>query len=384
MKIHAINRLRQFGRSIYSFNGLFRLSLPPLLFIAAMLGFVSPAAAALPNQMTMEALIGGQRVEGAPLAWNGAKVYLLTRNGGMTEFSPGEAKDYHKTSDSFAPYPSNMLRGMLQQEFGPQFEVSGTGHFLVVYPKGQNQWADRFEDMYRSCVMYFTVRGFKLTDPQFPLVAVVFPSQDDFRHYAAKDTVPAGAGLLGYYSPYTNRVALFDVGGGRTSNAGWQQNYATVLHEASHQTAFNTGIHSRWSPPPRWVAEGLGTMFEARGVADSRTYTNQQDRINRGRLADFKSLLLAKHKPQDLVEMISSDRQFDSDAISAYAQAWAFTFFLVEQMPREYARYLEKTASREPFTLYTSAQRLKDFTDVFGENLALLDAHFLRFINDLK
>jgi hypothetical protein len=363
--------------------GLCAAFLLRLMLVAAMLTSGSAASAALPTQMTMEALVHGQRVEGAPLAWSGSKVYLLTRNGAMTEFAPGEAQDYHKTSESFTPYPPSMLRGMLQQEFGPKFDVAGTGHFLVVYPKGQSQWADRFEDMYRSCVMYFAVRGFRLTDPQFPLVAIVFPTQEDFRHYAAKDTVPAGAGLLGYYSPYTNRVALYDIGDGRTSNAGWQQNFSTVLHEASHQTAFNAGIHSRWSPPPRWVAEGLGTMFEARGVADSRTYTSQQDRINRGRLADFKTLL-PKHTPQSIVEMLSSDRQFDSDAISAYAQAWAFTFFLVEQMPREYARYLEKTASREPFTLYTSAQRLKDFTDVFGENLALLDAHFLRFINDLR
>ena len=358
-------------------------SLRNLLLASAVLTGGSAADAALPTQMTMEALVHGQRVEGSPLAWSGSKVYLLTRNGAMTEFSPGEAQDYHKTSESFSPYPPSMLRGMLQQEFGPKFDVTGTGHFLVVYPKGQSQWADRFEDMYRSCVMYFAVRGFRLTDPQFPLVAIVFPTQEDFRHYAAKDTVPAGAGLLGYYSPYTNRVALYDIGGGRTSTAGWQQNFSTVLHEASHQTAFNTGIHSRWSPPPRWVAEGLGTMFEARGVADSRTYTSQQDRINRGRLADFKTLQ-PKHTPQSIVEMLSSDRQFDTDAINAYAQAWAFTFFLVEQMPREYARYLEKTASREPFTLYTSAQRLKDFTDVFGENMALLDAHFLRFINDLR
>jgi Protein of unknown function (DUF1570) len=155
------------------------------------------------------------------------------------------------------------------------------------------------------------------------------------------------------------------------------------LHEASHQTAFNTGIHNRWSPPPRWVAEGLGTMFEARGVADSRTYPNQADRINRGRLHDFKAQL-AKHTPDSLAQMLGSDRQFESDPINAYAQAWAFTFFLVETMPREYARYLQKTGARPPFTLYPAAQRLKDFTDVFGENLALLDAKFVRFINDLK
>jgi hypothetical protein len=349
----------------------------------ATLAAATVAVGGLPSQMTMEALVHGQRIEGTPLFFDASKVFLLTRNGTMTEFSPSEAQDYHKISESFSPYPQNMLRGMLEQEFGPNYEVSGTQHFLVVYPKGQRQWVDRFEDLYRSCVMYFTVRGFHLKAPQFPLVAIVFPTQDDFRHYAAKDSVPTPAGLLGYYSHKTNRVALFDIGGGRTSSAGWEQNFSTAIHEASHQTAFNTGIHNRWSPPPKWVAEGLGTMFEARGVNDSRKYGSQQDRINRGRLGDFQTIM-AKHTPQTLADMLSSDRIFETDAISAYAQAWAFTFFLVEQMPREYARYLEKTASREPFTLYSSAQRLKDFTDVFGTNLALLDARFLRFIKDVK
>lgn len=341
------------------------------------------AVAALPAQMTMDALVRGQHVEGTPLAWSSDKVFLLGRDGAMIEFAPDQAQEFRKASENFAPYSPGILRGMLEREFGPKFEVTGTTHFLVVHPAGQKQWAERFEEMYRSSVMYFSVRGFKLENPEFPLVAIVFPTQDDFRHYAAKDTVPAGAGLLGYYSPHTNRVALFDIGDGKANIAQGQQNVATVWHEASHQTAFNTGIHSRWSPPPRWVAEGLGTMFEARGVADSRSFPSLQDRINQGRLRDFKSLL-AKRKPDALPQMLSSDQQFDSDPIDAYAQAWAFTFFLVEKMPREYARYLQKTASRAPFTLYSSAQRLKDFTDVFGENLPLLDAQFLRFANELK
>src|ERR1700742_3223612 len=98
-----------------------------LLIVGAMLGWPRAARAiALPNPMTMEALINGQLVEGSPLAWTGSKVYLLTRNGGVAEFSPGSAKDYKKISDNFVPYPPNMLRGMLQAEFGPQFEVTGT------------------------------------------------------------------------------------------------------------------------------------------------------------------------------------------------------------------------------------------------------------------
>jgi Protein of unknown function (DUF1570) len=341
------------------------------------------AAAMLPSQITMDALVHGQRIQGTPLAWSNEKVILLGRDGALLEFAPGEAQDYHKTGDTFAPYSQSVLRGMLESEFGSKYEVTGTGHFLVVHPKGQAQWAQRFEDLYRSCIMYFSVRGFHIADPQFPLVAIVFATHDDFRHYASKDTVPAGAGLLGYYSPHTNRVALFDIGDGHTNSAQAQQNLATVVHEASHQTAFNTGIHNRWSPPPRWVAEGLGTMFEARGVNDSRTYTSETDRINRGRLNDFKQMRSTR-KPAAFVELIDSDREFDSDPIRAYAEAWAFTFFLVEKTPREYARYLEKTASRKPFTAYSSAQRLKDFTEVFGDNMPLLDAHFLQFIDELK
>jgi hypothetical protein len=341
------------------------------------------AIAELPPQITMDALIRGQRVQGTPLAWSSEKVFLLGRDGELIEFSPADAQDYRKTSDNFVPFPHSIVRGMLENEFGPKFEVTGTGHFLVVHPKGQAQWAQRFEDLYRQCVMYFSVRGFHLTDPEFPLVAIVFANRDDFRRYASKDTVPAGAGLLGYYSPRTNRVALYDIGDGRATSAQWQENFATAVHEASHQTAFNTGIHGRWSPPPRWVAEGLGTMFEARGVNDSRTYSAQTDRINRGRLNDFKQLR-ANRKPAAFVELISSDKQFELDPIRAYAEAWAFTFFLVEKTPRDYARYLEKTAARKPFTLYSSAQRLKDFTDVFGDNMALLEAHFLRFMDELK
>jgi hypothetical protein len=357
--------------------------LPWVAMVLGLLAIASLSAGAIPPQMTMEALVRGQRVEGTPLVWSNDKVILLGRDGAMIEFAPGEAQEYRKTSETFSPYSTSVLRGMLQKEFGQKFEVSGTGHFLVVHLAGQKQWADRFEEMYRSSLMYFTVRGFSITNPQFPLVAIVFPTQDDFRRYAAHDAVPAGAGLLGYYSPQTNRVALFDIGDGKANSEQTKQNMATVVHEASHQTAFNTGIHSRWSPPPRWVAEGLGTMFEAPGVGDSRSFPSERDRVNQGRLKDFKQLL-AKRKPAAFVELINSDRQFDHDPIAAYAEAWAFTFFLVEKTPRDYAKYLAKTASRPPFTLYGSAQRLKDFTDVFGENMAMLDARFLRFIDELK
>ncbi|MCC7084614.1 MAG: DUF1570 domain-containing protein [Pirellulales bacterium] len=345
--------------------------------------YCSSALAAAPR-MTMELVVDGQRVQGTPLSYSDRNVILLGRDGNLVEFAPSEAKDFRKLADNFAPYPPSVLTGKLAAEFGPGFEINGTQHFIVVHPRGQkHQWVGRFEEMFRSFEMYFSVRDFNLTRPEFPLVAIVFANADDFHHYAAKDGARLATGTIGYYSSTSNRVALYDLGDGKSNGDLWQQNFATVLHEASHQTAFNTGIHSRWSPPPRWVAEGLGTMFEAKGVGDSRSFPNEKDRINRGRLNDFKTLR-TKRKPSTVLELLKSDAMFDRDPIRAYAEAWAFTFYLVEKMPRNYAKYLQKTASRPPFSPYPSGQRVKDFTDVFGENLALLDAQFLRFIDELK
>jgi hypothetical protein len=353
--------------------------------LPAILSIVGSAnsANATETPITIEALVGNQRVEGAPLTASKSNIVLLKRDGELIEFNPAEARDYQKTANGFAPYSPAILRGQLEREFGPAFEVTGTGHFLVVYPKGQQQWADRFEQMYRSCIMYFKVRGFTINDPEFPLVAIVFPTRDDFLRYAMKDGVKQANGVLGYYLPRTNRVALYDIGAGRGGAIANDSNIATVFHEASHQTAFNTGIHNRYAPPPRWVAEGLGTMFEARGVNDSQTYPSAKDRINQGRLKDFR-LLLSKRKPGRFLDLLNSDRLFDQDMDAAYAEAWAFTYFLVETMPRDFARYLAKTAARQPFSNYPAAQRVKDFTDVFGENMALLEAKFLRFIAELN
>jgi hypothetical protein len=251
----------------------------------------------------------------------------------------------------------------------------------VAHPKGEKKdWAPRFEEMYQQFVHYFTIRGLAPKEPEFPLVAIVFPTQAEFQRYAASEGSPMGQGYLGYYSARSNRVALFDQqGSGGASSA----NADTVIHEVTHQTAYNTGVHRRFSSTPRWLAEGLGTMFEARGVWNSRSYPRRDDRLNQGRLRDF--LADADKRPKGLTaELISSDRYFDADPADAYCTAWAFSFYLAEKMPKKYCDYLALTARRPAFANYTAAERLKDFTSVFGGDLKLIESQFLTFMKELK
>jgi hypothetical protein len=209
----------------------------------------------------------------------------------------------------------------------------------------------------------------------------VFPSQQDFLRYAASTGENVPPQVLGYYSPRTNRILMYD--SSSSTGGEWTQNAETLIHEAAHQTAFNTGVHNRWSMPPRWVAEGLGTMFEARGVYDAPHYTSQKDRLNNGRLEAFRTYASSRRQKGALAALVGSDRAFQADPDGAYAEAWALTFFLAETEPRKYFAYLTKTAAHSPFVEVKGPQRLADFTGVFGTQLDLLEAKMLRFIGEL-
>ena len=331
-------------------------------------------------QLTLE----GEKIEGKPLLWNESVVYLLGRDGRLWGFHPNDAADFRKSSNRFRSYLPSELRARLLRELGNEYEVSGTSHYLVAHPRGQrDRWAGRFEDLYRSFVHDCSIRGFQPKKPPFPLVGIVCKDRGDFARYLARQGMPVSAGVAGYYDVASNRIVLYDVGGRSTSDR-WQENASTVIHEATHQTAFNAGVHSRYTPPPIWVAEGLATMFEAPGVYDSRHHTAERDRVNRGQLEAFRALAESNTEAKILPEVISSDRMFRSRPGSAYGLAWALTFYLVETQPRQYSKYLALTASRPPFSDYPAAERLDDFTSGFGTNWAMLYARLGRFVAALK
>jgi hypothetical protein len=357
-----------------------RTVVAPLLLA---LSCAAPAAADDRQRWTMLVDIGGREVEGMPLAWSNKQVFLLARDGRLWDFVPNNANRFRKTSSSFSSYSAAEIRARLERELGAKLQVTGTGHYLVAHPPGKEAWAQRFEELYRSIVNYFSLRGLRVHEPQFPLVAVVWGKREDFLHHSASEGSPARAGVLGYYSPTTNRVSLYDQGAGVSNPRSWAQNEATIIHEATHQMAFNTGVHNRFGPTPRWLAEGLGTLFEAPGVWDWRNHNQLSQRINRGRLADFRQWRAHGRPAGAFVNLLSSDKQFENNPSAAYAEAWAWTLFLTETFPQKFGEYVQKVANRPNFEAYPSARRLSDFTSVFGDDLRRLEKHFLAFVDKL-
>jgi hypothetical protein len=352
------------------------------LILAARLVLIG-AAQARGEEFMFRARLNGQMLEGKPLAWSAEQMLLLGRDGKLYDFNPKKATEAQKTSPRFFGYTSSEMKSALQQEFGKQLDVSTTRHYLVVHPAGErDQWANRFEDLYKRFTHYFRVRGFNPKEPPYPMVAIVFRNQSEYFRQAAAGGTPMRPGTLGHYDPKSNRVFLFD----STGNTGgdWSQNADTIIHEATHQTAYNVGIHKRFAEAPRWLVEGLATMFEARGVWDAHSDQTQADRINRGRLVDFQDYVAKRRKEGALLAMLSSDQIFRTDVSAAYAEAWALSFYLCETQPRLYAAYLEKTAEREPLSDYPPAERVADFQSLFGREMKMFEIKFLRYMAEVK
>jgi hypothetical protein len=333
-----------------------------------------------PAPFMMQATVAGRLIEGQPLAWTQTQMLLLGRDGALHDFDPAQAKDAKRTATAFAAYSSGEMAARLRAEFGPTFDVSTSPHFVVVHPRGPwRDWAERLEALYRSFTHYIGVRGFHPTAPNVPLVAVVFRTQDDYFRYAAAGGTNLQPGTLGHYDPTSNRMFLFDESGGK---AELSANVETIIHEATHQTAYNVGVHRRFAEQPRWAVEGLAMMFEARGVWDAKSGQDQTARLNRERLEYFRRT--GDKRPADwLLRMVAGERRFDDDALSAYAESWALTFYLCETRPQQYCGYLAQVAAREPFTEYSSLERMSDFTKTFGSDLKLLAAHLRRFVDEL-
>lgn len=357
-------------------------SLVPILMFWFAIGITLPGSVA--GQEWMLGVTHQQEmVVGKPLIWDSHSFMLLARDGRLLELDAELIEQGTTIKQPFSSYSPGEMRAQLMREFGAGFEVQGTGHYLVVHPAGQRDWADRFENLYREMMHYFGVRGIAVRSPDFPLVAVVFPTQHHFRQYAARHGGSSGGNVLGYYSPETNRIYLYDVTAGGRMGGDWRVNAETIVHEASHQTAFNVGIHSRYALPPRWIAEGLGTLFEAPGVYSSATHPMKADRINHEQLAIFRRAFPQGIPEGALAMIVASDEAFARNTDAGYALSWAFTFMVAEQSPSQLSRYLQVTSRKRAFSNPSSGERIRDFQSVFGDDFTMTQARLDRFVAEL-
>ena len=79
---------------------------------------------------------------------------------------------------------------------------------------------------------------------------------------------------------------------------------ATIIHEATHQIAFNCGLQTRFADIPLWVSEGIAVYFETPDLTNSKGW-KEIGAVNRPRLDRFREYLT--RRPADSLSTLISD-----------------------------------------------------------------------------
>lgn len=295
-----------------------------------------------------------------------------------------------KTSDDrpFAYYTASEIKEKALKELPSGFKVFESKHYLIFYETSEAfaRWtAQLFENLHNVFYNFWTSNGMKLSEPSTPLIAIIFADSKEYVRFCKDELGDAGASIIGYYSMQSNRVNLFDLTGAddmnqrassRVSEAAKIRNLlaqpdaarmvATIVHEATHQLAYNSGMQVRYADMPRWLSEGIAMYFETPNLKNSSGW-GSLGKDNPARLRLIKQRL-PRRNPEAIKMMITDDALFTNLEIAeeAYAEAWGLTWLLIKRNPKKFVEYLNIMSQKTPFVWDTSEERMEEFEKCFG------------------
>jgi len=325
---------------------------------------------------------------------------MLNRGGALHNITPAKLKEKEELQRPFQPYTQEEQAKLLREEFGEGFAIIRTKHYLLACEAGEvyGEWCGvMFERLYKAFVGQWKTSPLKLTEPEFPLVVIIFKNQQSFATATKGELGASAISSKGYYSVRSNRVMIYDLAASALGRPARNRreilqkmkaapaNVVTVIHEATHQIAFNTGVHQRYADNPLWLTEGLAMYFEAPDLRSS-TGWRTVGKVNQFRIRQVKSYFATRRQPGSLASLISGDTRLrePQTVADAYAEAWVLTYFLMKTHRKQYEQYLEKISQKPRLIWDKPEQRLKDFQDVFGTDLEKLDAEFVGYVKRLR
>jgi hypothetical protein len=264
------------------------------------------------------------------------------------------------------------------------FDVLQTKHYIVCFDTTRDyaKWcAALFERLHDAFGNYWARGGIEISGLERPLVVVIFADQKSYVTHAAADLGTAADRVVGYYNLLNNRVMTYDITGSdalaavrgrRPGQVGLEilrspaasGMVATIVHEATHQLAFNRGLHQRLAAVPLWVSEGIATYFETPDLENARGW-RAIGSVNLPRLDHF----LATYRPGAIESIIASDEPFrqPDSALDAYAASWALTHHLLQTRKRDFMAYQKRLGAKTPLGEDAAETRTQEFRDAFGD-----------------
>ena len=300
----------------------------------------------------------------------------------LWSITPDRLRSARNLEQEYARLPADELESALIEEFGDGFKARRTRSYVLCSNTSDAylDWVGSlFERLQRAFFQTWRRAGWELGEPDHPLQAVVFRTQQEYADFATRDAGPEIATTAGYYSIRTNRIVLYDLateaGEAATSSrtdverrvAAAPANVATIVHEATHQIAFNCGMHTRYADTPMWLAEGIAMYCE---TPDLRSGSGWKTigRTNVARLRHYREFEAERRADDSLRTLIQDESRFRDPAtmLDAYAEGWALVDFLMRRRRDEFVAYLQQIAAKPRLHWDKPEVRLADFEKAFG------------------
>ncbi len=266
------------------------------------------------------------------------------------------------------------------EELAPGFAAFRTAHYVILY-QGNIEYArdvaTLFESLYRAFFAYWKNQHVAIEAPKYPLVAVVLRDREEFIEHAGKEIGDTAENVIGYYHLASNQMTTYRV-------PNLERNIATIIHEATHQLAYNCGLQTRFADNPMWMSEGLAMFFEVPDLSNPRGWRGV-GRINPVNLLRWNRYLPSRSE-DSLVTLFADDSRFRSTRTveDAYGEAWAFTYFALRTMRQEYIDYLQQISKIKALEELSGRERIEMIEAAFGMTIADLDEKFVNYMRRVR
>lgn len=332
-----------------------------------------------------------------------SSLYFRSHDGKIWFVKPTEIVKKTDNDDAVPPINKKELGKQLLAELPAGFKIYETKHYVIAYQTepAYARWIGGLYEgrLYRGFEQFWEKKKkLPLSDPAFPLVAIIFESSAEYNRYVTQE-LGAGQSMVAYYNLQTNRITLYDLTAElRNPNQPLDDRsieqivqtsaaipmVATIIHEGTHQLMFNRGVQTRFAETPLWLNEGLAIYFETPALDSARGW-KAPGLVNEQRLLEFRRNLATR--PADALQrMIQSDEPFRNaeTAIASYAEAWAFNHFLLNKHSEQFVKYVTQTSAKKPLIADSPEKRLAEFQEFLGDDWQALDQEFIEYARNLR
>jgi hypothetical protein len=307
-------------------------------------------------------------------------VMLQSDDGRIWTIQPQQIESRDSNDNELVPLDGEEIGQRMLAEMPQGFQVYRTSNYVIVHNTSDahvKRVGALFEQLHRSFFSYWKNQRWELAEPRFPLVAVVLSDRNSFLTYATAEVGETAKSVIGYYHLLNNRMTTFNM-------PNFERNIATIIHEATHQLAYNCGMQKRWTDNPMWLSEGLAMFFESPDTSNPRGWRGI-GRVNRVNLLRWNKYL-RRRPAESLATLLADDTRLRNPATmeDGYGEAWALTYFLIKTKRKQYTAYLKRVSEGKPSTVLTPRERIDIFEESFGMTLVALDKAFVTYMRRIR